>query len=157
MGRSSFSKDSPYCNRGNAARARFRGARLHCSRSIRFEQVPGEHGDQTLNPHSTPRSEIPRRSSHYLRKTYSILDVLRKAVNQIPFNVNDVYNWCSACFEQSRLGGCMQERSLSNQSETWPGPEKRRSSRIQIDSPAQLKVINSSFSAPSIGARVLGA
>jgi hypothetical protein len=58
---------------------------------------------------------------------------------------------------KTRLGGYMQERSLSNQSETWPGPEKRRSSRIQIDSPAQLKVINSSFSAPSIGARVLSA
>ena len=51
----------------------------------------------------------------------------------------------------------MQERSLSNQLETWPGPEKRRSPRIQTDSPARLKVDNLSVSAPSIGARVLSA
>ena len=52
----------------------------------------------------------------------------------------------------------MQERFLSHHPETSPEPEKRRSPRIQIDSPAQLKVINSSTSsAASIRARVLGA
>jgi hypothetical protein len=52
----------------------------------------------------------------------------------------------------------MQERSLSNQSETWRGPEKRRSPRTQTDSPARLKVINSSTSsARSISARVRSA
>jgi hypothetical protein len=51
----------------------------------------------------------------------------------------------------------MQERSLSNQREIWPGPEKRRSSRIQTDSPARLTVDNLSGAAPSIGARVLSA
>jgi hypothetical protein len=52
----------------------------------------------------------------------------------------------------------MQKQSLSRQRETWPVQEKRRSPRFQMDSPARVKVINSSTgSAPSIGARVLSA
>jgi|SRR5579862_3263407 len=53
----------------------------------------------------------------------------------------------------------MRARPLSNQRsecEPWAGPEKRSAVRVQIDSPARLKVINSSnCSAASIGGRVL--
>lgn len=55
----------------------------------------------------------------------------------------------------------MRERSSSHQLyalESWAGIERRCSPRVQIDSLAQMKVVDSAVPlAPSLGTRVLGA
>src|SRR5579871_2556364 len=81
----------------------------------------------------------------------------REAVNRIPFISTTLQTGARRASSKLDSEDKMQERSLSHQRKTRPVLEKRRSPRVQIDSPARVKVINSSGLAQSMGGRAISA